>query len=54
MLAKEINLLLNSNIIKDYPKLQKFINETPRLDDKNLDILDEETIQFFKNIFPNS
>lgn len=52
MLAKEINLLLNSNIIKDYPKLQKFINETPRLDDKNLDILDEETIQFFKNIFP--
>ena len=44
---KERNLILNSDILKDYPKFKEFLENTPTLDDSEIGILDEDMRNFF-------
>lgn len=52
VLKKEKNILKDSEIIKDYPLLRDFIDDTPNVTDKDLQSLSEEMQLFFKNIYP--
>ena len=44
---KEKNLILNSDILKDYPKFKVFLENTPTLDDSEIDTLDKDMRNFF-------
>jgi hypothetical protein len=48
---KERNLLVGSKIIKDYPVLQDFIDNTPDLTSDKLNTLSYEAQLFFNNIY---
>jgi|BioPla2DNA2_1021312.scaffolds.fasta_scaffold11179_1 hypothetical protein len=52
VLKKEINLLKDSEIIKDYPLLKDFIENTPNMTDKDLPNLNEDIQLFFRDIYP--
>lgn len=52
VLKKERNIIKDSEIIKDYPRLREFIEDSPNMTDKDLPTLSKEIQLFFKDIYP--
>ncbi len=48
VIEKEKNLILNSDIIKDYPKFKAFLKNTPTMDSSEIHDLDDEMRNFFE------
>lgn len=48
---REEMLLLNSKIIEDYPWLSKFLEYNPNIKESELEILPDDTQNFFRNMF---
>lgn len=49
---RDRNLLSRSDVTKGYPILNQFLDETPNLDSKELNILGEDAVKFFNDIYP--